>query len=65
MIIKYTCEPYLPVGQRRDQVLHEHPDALDLDDPHHDNEPGAGLEDRHHFKLMMKSKQNYLAGLIR
>jgi len=51
MIIKYTCEPYLPVGQRRDQVLHEHPDALDLDDPHHDNEPGAGLEDRHHFKF--------------
>ena len=64
MIIKYTCEPYLPVGQRRDQVLH-----MSIRTPliwttltmTTNLAPGWRIDII--LNLMMKSKQNYLVGL--
>jgi hypothetical protein len=39
-----TLHAYLALRQRLDEVLDDHSRALDLDDPHHNNEPSATLK---------------------
>jgi hypothetical protein len=39
----YAYIHYLTIRQRLDEVLHEYPRALDLDNPHPDDEPAMAL----------------------